>query len=225
MHSTQELTSDIFAIERNGVRLSSFADLCPGFNSQDRLGVVVRHPLGSVSHANLIMSAVTAFYDELRKSGTDFFIYPDYFVFHAGCTAGECGMMDIWPDHKAVCVEDDAEAILRAVNDRGITLLALDSQVRDGKLQLQTKNSALSRIKQAFLAPISGARDIDEAYEIKLSSNEVVERYVNYTIDHTQGITEQEREEARARRQEAVKNNNAAERYRCVSAAESLTYL
>ena len=145
MHSSQGLASEMFSITDQGRTLGSFAELCPGFTARDRLGVIVREPLAAIWHSSFILAAVTAFYDEQRKSGREFFIYPDYFVFHVGFRPDDYGMFDIWPTHKCLYVEDDAEEIACAINDRAISILLL-SRLRsnENELQLHTRNSALS---------------------------------------------------------------------------------
>src|SRR5262245_889979 len=120
MHSSSELTSETFAVTRNGERLPSFAGLCDNFNAQDRLGIVVRQPMEAVWAGGLIMSAVTAFYDIQRQTGKDYFIYPDYFMFGIDCVPGDYGMLDIWPAHKRITVKPTAEECVRSINDRGV---------------------------------------------------------------------------------------------------------
>jgi len=122
MHTAEELSSPAFAV-RVGGRAATLEDLFPGFVEHDRLGVVVRQPCGAVGASTLILAAVTAFYDAQRAKGDGFFIYPDYFLFHVGTRLGDHGMLDVWPAHKEVVVPDEPEALLRAINDRGITRL------------------------------------------------------------------------------------------------------
>ncbi|MBI3941754.1 MAG: hypothetical protein HY326_01975 [Chloroflexi bacterium] len=233
MHSSTELASSMFHIELDSGRtLPSFAALIPGFTSQDRLGVVVRHSLDGIWTSGLILAAVTAFYDEQRKQSGDFFIYPDYFIFHAGCRPGFYSMFDVWPDHKCVQINDTPEDILRAVNDRGVNILVLPEIMpstatapRPMEIQRQTRSSALGRIKSAFLynpsAPIHPPN-------VQVVSNPVVERYVTTAIDKTQGLAEEERQAIHQRRQDLVNSSpagNAVESYRCLSPAEAIGLL
>ncbi|MER3603042.1 MAG: hypothetical protein C4298_04135 [Thermus sp.] len=122
MHSSQELRSTMFEIEIGG-RRASLVDLFPEFDQRDRVGIVVRDPCGSVGASAALMAAVTAFYDFPRAQGEDFFIYPDYYVFHVDRPHGDHSMLDIWPSHKEVVVPDKAQDILCAINDRGVTRL------------------------------------------------------------------------------------------------------
>ncbi|HVF09741.1 MAG TPA: hypothetical protein VNA16_03010 [Abditibacteriaceae bacterium] len=227
MHSSTELTSAMFGIESDGRCVASFAELCPGFTAQDRLGVIVHGSLSAISNSALILAAVTAFYDEQRKTGNDFFIYPDYFIFHVGCPPGEYSMFDIWPPHKCVSVEDDPEAILQAVNDRAVSILVLheDASRQGGpgefSLQRHTRNAALSRVRCAFLgkrASRAGGADV------KITGNAIVEKYVQQVIGQTTNVTETEREAVRRARGHAVLNV-ATEYYQRVTVPEALARL
>ena len=61
---------------------------------------------------NLLLAAVTAFYDRQRARGEEFFIYPDYFLFPVDRPLGDHSMLDVFPSHKDVVVPDDPEAIV-----------------------------------------------------------------------------------------------------------------
>ena len=126
MHSSRELTSAMFAYTVAG-RPAAFADVFPGFDGRDRLGVVVRTPGGALGASVLVLAAVTACYDLERARSADFFRYPDYYLFHVGQPVGPYAMLDIWPDHKEVAVPaGDPEALLRAINDRAVTRLLIE---------------------------------------------------------------------------------------------------
>src|ERR1700759_3352939 len=123
----------------------------PGFEDRDRLGIVVRRPCGAVGASALVMAAVTAFYDVQRERSADFFIYPDYFVFHVGRKLGSHNRLDIWPPHKEVVVADEPEELLRAINDRGVTrLLVEDGAPGDGGIARETLASAHARLRTAI---------------------------------------------------------------------------
>jgi hypothetical protein len=88
MHSSRELRSSWFEITV-GDREVRLIDLFEGFGEQDRLGLVIRRPCGGVGASALITAAITAFYDLHRARGPDFFVYPDYFLFHVGRPLGD----------------------------------------------------------------------------------------------------------------------------------------
>jgi len=61
MHSTKELTSDMFSL-RVDDREVGIPEKFPGFDDRDRLGIVVREPGGSFGASVLTLAAITAFY-------------------------------------------------------------------------------------------------------------------------------------------------------------------
>src|SRR5215212_3236277 len=142
MHSSRELRSSSFEIEVGGVS-APLDELFEGFDELDRLGVVLTQPCGAVGASALITATITAFYDLQRARGPDFFIYPDYYLFHVGKRFGDHSRLDIWPTHKEVVVPGDGQAVLRAVNDRAITRLVVeDGEPRDSDLGVEELASA-----------------------------------------------------------------------------------
>ena len=124
VHTAEDLTSSSFVITSDQQRFS-VPELFPGFDERDRLGVIVRSPCGAVGASALILATITAFYDIQRQRSKDFFIYPDYFLFHVGGPLGDHKMLDIFPSHKEVVVDDSPEDILRAINDRAVIFWAI----------------------------------------------------------------------------------------------------
>lgn len=180
MHSSSELRTDAFAITLDD-RPASIEDVLPGFGERDRLGVVVRHPCGAVGASTLLLAAVTAFYDLQRARGDEFFIYPDYFLFHVGGPLGDHSMLDVFPAHKEVVVPDEPEALLEAINDRAVTwLLVEDREPALARLRRETLASARSRISGAFAYSPHG-RVIDG--DLRIAGNEVTESYVRAVLD------------------------------------------
>jgi hypothetical protein len=179
MHSSRELRSSLFRIvvADREVRLT---DLFDGFGEHDRLGVVVRRPCGGVGASALITATITAFYLH-RARGSDFFVYPDYFLFHVGRPLGDHARLDIWPRHKEIVVPDDPEKILEAVNDRAITRLVVeDGGPSEPELEPEALASARARIASCLTYSASGrVRDAD----VRIESNEVVEGYVDAVLD------------------------------------------
>ena len=119
MHTTV-LRSQDFAITVDG-ETATLDDVFPGYDGADRLGIVIHQPLGAAGAGSLILAAVTAFYDQLRAGGEPFFAYADFFAFHVGADHGTLRKLDVYPAHKEVVVPNEGEAILRAINDRGVT--------------------------------------------------------------------------------------------------------
>lgn len=180
MHTADELTSDSFTLTVAG-QPAQLADVFPGFDERDRVGVVISKPCGAVGASALVLACVTAFYDAQRAHSDEFFVYPDYFFFHVGERLGDHGMLDVWPDHKEVVVPDDPEQILRAINDRGITrLLVEDGDPGRPEFERQTRASAESRIVTA-LAYCTDGRVVEA--DVTAAGNDVTESYVAAVLE------------------------------------------
>ncbi|MGH2915187.1 MAG: hypothetical protein ACRDMX_09380 [Solirubrobacteraceae bacterium] len=196
MHTSTELRDDSFSIEFDGDRPASIGELLPGFDAtRDRIGVVVREPCGAVGASGVLLAAVTAFYDAQRARVEEFYVYPDYFLFHVGRALGDHSMLDVWPSHKEVVVPDDAEAILEAVNDRAITwLLVPDAKPEPepepepvpapapapAQLSAEALASARARITGGFAYSPSGrVADAD----VRIAGNDMTESYVRAVLD------------------------------------------
>jgi hypothetical protein len=180
MHSSGELRSSSFRIAADGRDLP-LTELFDGFDDHDRLGVVLHSPCGAVGASALITATVTAFYDIQRARGPEFFIYPDYFLFHVGRPLGDHSMLDIWPGHKEVVVENEAERILEAINDRAVTRLVVEEgEPSDAGFERETLASARDRIETCLAYSPSGqVRDGD----VRIESNPVTEGYVEVVLD------------------------------------------
>jgi hypothetical protein len=162
-------------------RSAGIEDLFPGFGEHDRLGLVMRRPCGAVGASALLAATITAFYDIQRSRGSDFFIYPDYYLFHVGGPLGDHARLDIWPRRKEVVVDDDAERILEAVDDRAITRLVVeDGRPQQRELDPEAIASARARIATCLAYAASGRV---EGADVRIEANEVTEGYVDAILD------------------------------------------
>ena len=93
------------------------------FTRTRRLGLVAPTRTDGAGAINLVMAYVTAFYDDYRAEGGEFFAYPDFFTFQRQSPPADYGMFDIGPYHKCVAVEPDAAQTLQAITDRGVNVL------------------------------------------------------------------------------------------------------
>jgi aminomethyltransferase len=191
MHSSYALSSDDFAVERDGAA-GPLSDLWPGgYQPGDRLGVVLNQPMDPCGCSNLICATNTLFYDVLRdtKGTGGFFRYADTYLIGVGCEPGDFNQLDVWPMHKFVGVlQPTAEAVLETINDRRITLLVLPEvglRCR-GEVVLSTWNALLAQVRCVVTySPRTGrARDAD----VGLLGNKIVESYVEQAIFSTPGI-------------------------------------
>jgi hypothetical protein len=180
MHSSRELSSSSFEIEVGGVA-APLEELFEGFGEQDRLGVVLTRPCGAVGASALITATITAFYDIQRARGPDFFIYPDYYLFHVGRPLGDHGRFDVWPRHKEVVVPAGADRLLEAINDRAVTRLVVDdSPVGEPPTDPGALASARARIETCLAYSPSGR--VEDA-DVRIASNPVTEGYVEAILD------------------------------------------
>ena len=151
MHSSYALSSDDFSVER-GDR-SPLADLWPGgWTPHDRLGVVMANPMDGVGCSNLICAHQHAVLrPPAGHQGTgNFFRYADTYLFGVGCEPGDFNQLDVWPLHKFVTIiQPTSEALIEAINDRSITLLAIpETGARcRGEVVLSTWNTYLETVR------------------------------------------------------------------------------
>lgn len=151
MHTAELMKTSEFTYRRNG-RPADFAGIFPGFTSEDRVGVVALAPGDSLKASSLLLASVGAFYQELFSQESDFYLYPDFFVFHVGELRGRHTALDIWPQSKEVVVPADPQQLLAAINDRGITRLIIPSlPATQGTLMLHTAQLALRRLRTVLL--------------------------------------------------------------------------
>ena len=191
MHSSYALASEEFRVERDGSS-APLDTLWPGgFRPDDRLGVLLAQPMDAVGCANLICGTITLFYDHLRatRGPGNFFRYSDTYLFGVGCEPGDFNQLDVWPLHKFVTIlQPTAEAVLEAVNDRRITLLAVpETGVRcRGEIVLSTWNAFLDGVRCVVsYSPRTGRA---RAGDVTLVGNRVVESYVEQAIFSTPGV-------------------------------------
>jgi hypothetical protein len=219
MHTATELSSADFAFRVDG-RPGSLAEILPKFAETDRVGAVVRQPCGAVGASVLILAAVTAFYDAQRAKGGEFFIYPDYFLFHVGARLGDHGMLDIWPAHKEVVVPDEPEELLRAINDRGVTrLLVEDRAPGDQEFQRESLASARNRIVTAVAySPTGRVRDAD----VLVAGNDTTESYVAAVLEQSTELAPGSREKLGLARSALHERDRPVESYRRLTLDEAL---
>ena len=180
MHSSRELSSSSFEIEVGGVP-TPLEELFEGFSEQDRLGVVLTRPCGAVGASALITATITAFYDIQRASGPEFFVYPDYYLFHVGRPLGDHGRLDVWPRHKEVVVPAGADRVLEVVNDRAITRLVVeDGAAGEPPSDPGALASARARIETCLAYSPSGRV---EDGDVRIAGNPVTEGYVEAILD------------------------------------------
>lgn len=167
MHTTKELDSTSFEYRVDGDVVSR-ETVMPHITSDDRVGVVMGTGVEGLGTGNFVLSCVTAFYDYLSETREeDFFAYPDYYTFQTTSEPADYRMLDIYPDHKNVTVEPHAEDLLRAINDRAITILLIpDVSPTSPDVDDVTLQSAQRRINNCYVYASDG-RPRDAEFSIR----------------------------------------------------------
>ena len=225
MHSSRELTRSSFEIGIAG-RPAGLDDLFDGFEEHDRLGVVMSEPCGAVGASALITATITAFYDIQRDRGPDFFIYPDYYLFHVGRRLGDHRKLDVWPPHKEVVVGEEPEAILEAIVDRAITRLVVEEgEPGEPKLEREALASAHARIATSMAYSPSGRV---AGGDVRIASNPVTEGYVDAILSPKAGdgdVPQDVLSDIQRSRRELVEDGVPVETYMRIGLDEALALL
>ena len=173
MHSSKLRGTD-FNICLNNQPISH-ADFFADFSNLTRVGLISPNGTDGVGATTLIMAFVTAFYDTYRAKGGNFFAYPAYYTFQHARPLASYTMLDIWPKHKDVYVEQNRVDLLNAVNDRAINILLLpDGEPTDPSFEQPQIEAALRTIDTCYLYSADGVV-ADSNLEITVNSRPVVE--------------------------------------------------
>ncbi|MED4228589.1 hypothetical protein [Neobacillus cucumis] len=227
MHTTSVIQTNDFDITINGIK-SSLLDLFPGFNEQDRLGIVVRQSGGSAGASALLMATITKFYDFHRpllgNGPGKLRIYPEFYIFHVGKQHMDHYWMDVWTPNKEVIVEDDPEQILEAVNDRHITrLLVEDIEPSWATFLPETISSAELRIKSAIAYSPTGRV---QNHDVRITSCPAAEGYVFSSLKRSGEMFEQAQyDKLIDLRKSLTVTGRAVETYRQIRVSEAFQML
>ena len=157
MHVAGLLRTDMFQISIGG-RPATMEALFPGWTELDRLGLVIDAPLGGVGATHLVQCAMMAYYDARPARRSSRAVYPEIYAFHIGKSHGAHAPYDFWPARREVILRtDDHREVLDAINDRGITRLAIPDRPRRQVVHRPKEvEAALDRIASAFVYDPSG---------------------------------------------------------------------
>jgi hypothetical protein len=134
-------------------------------------------------------------------------------VLHVGQLLGNHAMLDPWSDHTEVVVADDAQAMLRAINDRAITHL-LVPEVQPGNPTFGRATLAGGCLRSALVYAPGGR--VDDA-DVSATGNAVTESYVSAVIDQSDQLDTSTKAAVRAARERLIENGRPVERYRRLS--------
>ena len=116
-----------------------------------RVGLLAPHGTEGVGAVTLAMAYVTAFYDDLRTDGDDFYAYPDFFTFQRRDRPVDYGFFDFWPN-KDVQVPQDRNATVAAIADRSISILLLpDIPPTEGRLEAVQNERVRRALERCFV--------------------------------------------------------------------------
>jgi hypothetical protein len=180
MHVIGTLRSDMYEVARSG-KAATMWDVFPDWNAHDRFGIVVYEPLAGVGATHLIQLACMCFYDVKPTRRVERKIYPEIFAIHVGQWWGSHGDFDFWPARREHLVSNDHRDILGAINDRGITRLAIPERpARDLVHRRKEADCALDSLVTAVMYSPSG-RVADPDFTVKsvsLRTERDVERVI-----------------------------------------------
>ncbi|WP_321813135.1 MULTISPECIES: hypothetical protein [unclassified Paraburkholderia] len=170
MHVIGTLSSDMYDVEVSQ-KPATMWDVFPEWNAQDRFGIVIYEPLAGIGATHLIQLACMCFYDVKPSRRAERKIYPEIFAIHVGQWRGAHGNFDFWPARREHLVSDDHRDILGAINDRGITRLAIPERPpRDLVHRRKEEDCALDRIVTATVYDPSG-RVADPDFTVRSNSS------------------------------------------------------
>jgi hypothetical protein len=249
------LKTEMFDISIDG-RSASVDDLFPNWNPHDRFGVVIDEAFGGIGATHLLQLAMTAYYDVKPSRRTTLTVYPEIYAFHIGKGFGAHAHYDFWPARKEiVLVTTDHREVLGAINDRGITRLAVpDRPMREVIHRPKEEDAAFDRIASAFVYSASGRtagadvtitgkdkrteynpnqtlRPLAELRVNRISSatgrpvKEADDTFLHWLIEREADVTDEDRARARARREALKTGNLVQESYRRISVEEALKRL
>lgn len=157
MHVVSLLKTEMFDVEIDG-RPASIAELFPDWHAHDRFGLVIDEVFGGIGATHLLQSAMMAYYDVKPSRRTTRAVYPEIYAFHVGRGYGAHAPYDFWPARREVILRtSDHREILDAINDRGITRLAVpDRPMRDVVHRPKEEDAAFDRIASAFVYNAAG---------------------------------------------------------------------
>jgi hypothetical protein len=156
MHVIEALRSDFYDVEMAG-RPVDRGDVFPHWNARDRFGIVLYEPLAALGAIHLIQLACMCFYDAKPVRRTERKIYPEIFAIHVGQWQGMHGNLDFWPARREVLVPNDHQEILAAINDRGISRLAIPERApRNLPHRRKEEDCALDWLSTAVVYSPSG---------------------------------------------------------------------
>jgi hypothetical protein len=234
----------------------SIADVFPDWNAHDRFGLVIDEALGGIGATHLLQIAMTSFYDVKPSRRNEMQVYPEIYAFHVGRGRGAHAPYDFWPARREVILKTtDHREVLDAINDRGITRLAVPERApRTVEHRPKEEDAAFDRIASAFVYHPSGRVSDPDLFisgndkrteynpgqalkpfsEERLAASKPVSgrpvkeldtSYTDWLRERAADLSEDERALAEKRRIDLRQAGLATESYRRIGVAEALQRL
>lgn len=254
MHVVSLLKSGMFDVQIEG-KPAAIADVFPDWHAHDRFGLVIDEPFGGIGATHLLQLAMTLFYDVKPSRRTTLAVYPEIYAFHIGKGHGAHAPYDFWPARREVILSNDHREILDAINDRGITRLAVpDRKPRQVQHRPKEEDAALDRIVSAFvyspggqvenadlviagndkrteynprqaLRPFSPERSSSAVSTTARPVKETDTSYTDWLRERKDDVTEDHRLAIEQRRERLRKDGIVSESYRRTAVADALGIL
>lgn len=192
MHTAKQLKKELFVTEIDGQP----AELLPNWGPLDRFGIVVHEPFGAIGASYLLQAAIAEWFAvRPERMDRNDQIYPDFYLFHAGGPHGDHTYFDLFPTRKEVFVDNTPMALLAAINDRGITHLAVpDRPVERVQHEFKEPRQAHDRIRSVWAySPTGRVRAADVSIS---SKHRVVEANTKLTLNASESYSERQQAQA-----------------------------
>jgi hypothetical protein len=254
MHVVSLLKSQMFDVRVDG-KPAATSDIFPDWHAHDRFGLMIDEPFGGIGATHLLQLAMTLFYDIKPSRRTTLAVYPEIYAFHIGKGHGAHAPYDFWPARREVILSNDHREILDAINDRGITRLAVpDRQPRQVTHRPKEVDAALDRLVSAFvyrpdgrisngdvviagndkrteynprqaLRPFSPERQTSAVSTSARPVKETDTSYQDWLQQRSGDVSEDQRLAIEQRREHLLQNGTVWESYRRIGIADALAIL
>lgn len=183
MHTAFEIKKGMLTVEVNGQPCSPEDFM--NWDRRDRLGVLIDRPVGALGAGLLILLVAQLFYDFPGARRRSKPLYPEIYLFHLGGPWGSFINFDFWPDHKEIFLPPDPREALRAINNRGITHLAVpDGAPTLVEHRFKEEDAARDRLKECYVYGPTGTVENPD-FVIRAKSEKIVSNYYGVLdLDH-----------------------------------------
>ena len=213
MHTSDRLCATDFhywRCDHGQPKQIDFADFCPDYHAQDRIGVVSLLLEDGVLHtAAALLALTTAFYDWQRARANAFFDYPQHFAVVGATSAGlqtalgalppdtphlwdSWSWLDLWPDNKWLAAAPTATSVLKLLFDRQINRLFWPRQLRPSVAEAPLPSYVIKMLRTSLKQVLLyGPADVDRpgSFDRELRTSEAGQALIRESIDRLVSAT------------------------------------